>query len=123
MHQQGTRPIAVIEKYTKNARFCLICNYVSKIIPALQSRCTRFRFSPLEPDQIRLRLGTVIANERYGCASPPVPRPHPAPARVPARVPTPHPPTSQPYTRPRPHPTPAPGPTPPPPCVPFAPLI
>lgn len=27
---------AVIEKYTRNARFCLICNYVSKIIPALQ---------------------------------------------------------------------------------------
>merc|ERR1712096_489776 len=29
----------VIEKYTKNVRFCIICNYVSKIIPALQSRC------------------------------------------------------------------------------------
>ena len=37
----------VIEKYTRNARFCLICNYASKIIPALQSRCTRFRFAPL----------------------------------------------------------------------------
>ncbi len=31
----------VIEKYTSNTRFCLICNYVNKIIPALQSRCTR----------------------------------------------------------------------------------
>jgi replication factor C subunit 3/5 len=31
----------VIEKATSNARFCLICNYVNKIIPALQSRCTR----------------------------------------------------------------------------------
>lgn len=35
---------AVIETYTANARFCLICNYINKIIPALQSRCTRFRF-------------------------------------------------------------------------------
>ena len=33
----------VIEKFTRNARFCIICNYASKIIPALQSRCTRFR--------------------------------------------------------------------------------
>jgi replication factor C subunit 3/5 len=31
----------VVEKYTSNTRFCMICNYVNKIIPALQSRCTR----------------------------------------------------------------------------------
>jgi replication factor C subunit 3/5 len=31
----------VIEKYTSNTRFCLICNFVNKIIPALQSRCTK----------------------------------------------------------------------------------
>mmetsp|Transcript_23432 Transcript_23432/g.73495 ORF Transcript_23432/g.73495 Transcript_23432/m.73495 type:complete len:345 (-) Transcript_23432:156-1190(-) len=53
----------VIERYTKNTRFCLICNYVSKIIPALQSRCTRFRFAPLKPDQIRGRVADVIAAE------------------------------------------------------------
>jgi len=53
----------IIEKYTKNARFCLICNYVSKIIPALQSRCTRFRFSPLSRDQIRDRLCDVARQE------------------------------------------------------------
>lgn len=46
----------IIEKYTKNARFCLICNYVSKIIPALQSRCTKFRFAPLSRDQMHGRL-------------------------------------------------------------------
>ena len=28
----------VIEKFTKHTRFCMICNYVGKIIPALQSR-------------------------------------------------------------------------------------
>ncbi|KAJ3020284.1 hypothetical protein HKX48_001055 [Thoreauomyces humboldtii] len=53
----------VIEKYTRNVRFCIICNYVNKIIPAVQSRCTRFRFAPLKEDQIRLRMDHVIQNE------------------------------------------------------------
>ncbi|OXA40414.1 replication factor C subunit 5 [Folsomia candida] len=53
----------VIEKYTENVRFCIICNYLSKIIPALQSRCTRFRFGPLKPKQIRPRLAEVVKKE------------------------------------------------------------
>ncbi|KAK2837999.1 hypothetical protein Q5P01_015211 [Channa striata] len=53
----------VIEKFTENTRFCLICNYLSKIIPALQSRCTRFRFGPLSPDQMIPRLEHVIKQE------------------------------------------------------------
>lgn len=53
----------VVEKYTKNARFCLICNYVYKIIPALQSRCTRFRFAPLDESRMRIRLLDVIKQE------------------------------------------------------------
>ena len=55
---------AVIEKYTRNARFCLICNQVNKIIPALQSRCTRFRFPPLDESHVRERLQFVIDNEK-----------------------------------------------------------
>ncbi|MBN3290870.1 RFC5 factor, partial [Polypterus senegalus] len=53
----------VIEKFTENTRFCLICNYLSKIIPALQSRCTRFRFGPLSQEQMVPRLEYVIAQE------------------------------------------------------------
>lgn len=53
----------VIEKYTKNVRFCIICNYVGKIIPAIQSRCTRFRFAPLKEEQIRVRLEYVAEAE------------------------------------------------------------
>lgn len=53
----------VIEKFTENTRFCIICNYLSKIIPALQSRCTRFRFGPLLEPQILPRLEYVIQSE------------------------------------------------------------
>lgn len=53
----------VMEKYVRNARFCLICNYVSKIIPALQSRCTRFRFQPLPEQFVRTRLDYICGTE------------------------------------------------------------
>ncbi|CAH0398300.1 unnamed protein product [Chilo suppressalis] len=53
----------IIEKYTDNVRFCIICNYLGKIIPALQSRCTRFRFAPLQQSQIVPRLKEIAAAE------------------------------------------------------------
>ena len=59
--------IAVMEKFTENTRFCLICNYLTKIIPALQSRCTRFRFGPLDNEQMTTRLEHVIKTEGYVC--------------------------------------------------------
>lgn len=53
-----------MEKYVKNVRFVLICNYVGQIIPALQSRCTRFRFSPLPVDILKTRIKDVARLER-----------------------------------------------------------
>ena len=38
----------VVEIYTESTRFCMICNYLTKIIPALQSRCQMFRFMPID---------------------------------------------------------------------------
>jgi replication factor C subunit 3/5 len=55
--------LAVIEKYTRSTRFALICNHVNKIIPALQSRCTRFRFAPLDGSHVRERLEHIIKSE------------------------------------------------------------
>nr|CDQ00248.1 Bm4081, isoform i [Brugia malayi] len=53
----------VIEKFTDNVRFCIICNYLSKIIPAIQSRCTRLRFAPLSNEQILPRLHHIVQVE------------------------------------------------------------
>ena len=53
----------VIEKYTKNVRFCILCNHVNKIIPAVQSRCTRFRFSPVQKGAMLPRLAEIAKAE------------------------------------------------------------
>lgn len=53
-----------MEKYSKTTRFCLICNYVAKVIPALQSRCTRFRFGPLSDSSVSAKLSEVCQNEQ-----------------------------------------------------------
>ena len=54
---------SVVEKYSKTTRFCLICNYVAKIIPALQSRCMRFRFGPLTDESVSAKLAEVCVSE------------------------------------------------------------
>ncbi|TVY53019.1 Replication factor C subunit 3, partial [Lachnellula cervina] len=53
----------IMEKYTANTRFCVIANYTHKLSPALLSRCTRFRFSPLKEKDIRVLVDKVITEE------------------------------------------------------------
>lgn len=53
----------IMEKYTANTRFCVIANYTHKLSPALLSRCTRFRFSPLKEADIRVIVEQVIEKE------------------------------------------------------------
>ena len=53
----------IMEKYTANTRFCIIANYAHKLSPALLSRCTRFRFSPLKEADIRVIVEKVVEEE------------------------------------------------------------
>jgi len=53
----------IIENYTENTRFCLICNYITKITPALRSRCLAFRFEPLNTDYILDKMYDIMDKE------------------------------------------------------------
>lgn len=56
-----------METYSTVTRFCLICNYVSRIIEPLASRCAKFRFKPLTNTQALERLVTVCERENVQC--------------------------------------------------------
>lgn len=52
-----------MEKYTQTTRFVLSCNYSSKIIDPIQSRCAVFRFRPLTTDQVKSFIRRVAQAE------------------------------------------------------------
>lgn len=52
-----------METYSKITRFCLICNYVTRIIDPLASRCSKFRFKILDQGDARQRLVHVAESE------------------------------------------------------------
>ncbi len=52
-----------MEKFSKICRFILSCNYSSKIIDPIQSRCAVFRFKPLTKEDVSEFLNKIITNE------------------------------------------------------------
>ena len=52
-----------METYSKITRFCLICNYVTRIIDPLASRCSKFRFKTLDQGNSLKRLEEIATNE------------------------------------------------------------
>jgi len=59
--QQALR--RTMELYSRSTRFCLIANYVSKIIEPIQSRCAIFRFQPIPREAVLERLKFIAESE------------------------------------------------------------
>ena len=52
-----------MEIYTRTCRFCLIGNYSENIIDPIQSRCSIFRFGPLDESDMKSYIKNIATNE------------------------------------------------------------
>jgi replication factor C small subunit len=52
-----------MESYAQTCRFILSCNYSSKIIDPIQSRCAIYRFKPLGPAAVKEEICRIAAKE------------------------------------------------------------
>lgn len=52
-----------METYSKITRFCLVCNYVTRIIDPLASRCSKFRFKLLDESNAGKRIEDIAKLE------------------------------------------------------------
>jgi replication factor C subunit 2/4 len=57
-----------MEAHSRVTRFCFICNYVSRLIDPIVSRCAKFRFKPLGSDAMLSRLSFIADSERVSLA-------------------------------------------------------
>lgn len=54
----------IIEKYSDDTRFCIICNYMNKIISPIKARCVNMRFYPIDKSIIVDRLKYICSQEK-----------------------------------------------------------
>jgi len=60
--QQALR--RTMENYTQTCRFILSCNYSSKILDPIQSRCAMFRFKLLAKEQVKDLIDKIAKTEK-----------------------------------------------------------
>ncbi len=60
--QQALR--RTMENYTNITRFILSCNYSSKIIDPIISRCSVFRFKPIQKEDVKKIISVIEKNEK-----------------------------------------------------------
>lgn len=53
----------MMEDFSDVTRFCILCNYVSRIIDPIASRCAKYRFKPLVKEVLHTRIRFVAAAE------------------------------------------------------------
>jgi replication factor C small subunit len=53
----------VMETYSSTARFILTCNYPTRVIPALHSRCQGFHIDRIDITEFTARIATVLVTE------------------------------------------------------------
>lgn len=58
-----------MESYSMSCRFILSCNYSSKIIEPIQSRCAIYRFKPIDAAALKKRLKRIATNEDLDISS------------------------------------------------------
>jgi replication factor C small subunit len=54
----------MMERYSQGCRFILSCNYSSRVIDPIQSRCAVFRFHSYTPAEVRTALERIAASEK-----------------------------------------------------------
>ena len=60
----------LLQNYNKNVRFCLICNYISKIEESLQNELLHIRFNQLPSDEILAFLEKINISEKLNIEYP-----------------------------------------------------
>nr|CCC91083.1 putative replication factor C, subunit 2 [Trypanosoma congolense IL3000] len=53
----------MMEDFSDVTRFCILCNYVTRIIDPIASRCAKYRFKPLIKQALHERISEVASRE------------------------------------------------------------